>query len=1018
MTSCRPRVFISYSHDSQSHSDKVLEFAFALRSNGIDVELDQFHTDEIVDWPTWCEEKISREHADFVLCICTAKYRDRIEGTVPPEEGKGAYWEGSLLRKELYDTKGNRRIVPVLFHGEPESSILGFLQGWTFCRIRDFALSDSGYEHLLRILTGKASVIKNDLGEIPDLTPRSLPFPPAPPAPSVLVFPTRLRHGAEKLFGRENRLADLDAAWDDGKTHVVTLVAWGGVGKTSLVFDWMAGMARDGWRGPERVFDWSFYSQGTHEQGSASADSFVSEALKFFGDEKMAGSAASPWEKGARLAQLVAQRRTLLVLDGMEPLQYPPGPMSGKLKDGAIEALLKGLAQHNPGLCIVTTREHVADLAPFHGTTAPEWKLEHLSEEAGAALLSRTGVKGTERELRKASEEVKGHALTLTLLGSYLAKAHGGDIRKRSLVKFSEADAKVQGGHAFKVMTAYEKWLAESGEDGQRQLAILRLMGFFDRPADPACLAALRERPAIRKLTERLTALSDADWNLAVAALEEADLVKTSSYEPKKVKGYGEDAKSKSLVGTPLGEAEDFEPARSFRSGGDVLDAHPLVREYFAEQVRHGNPKAWREGHRRLYEHLKASAPYWPEGMEGLQPLYQAVAHGCQAGLYEDALDKVYIDRISRGTEGAQAFHSTKKLGLFGADLGAVACFFERLWTHLSASLSQADQAWLLNEAAVMLRAFGRLNEAVEPMRVSLGMYERREQWVQASICASNLSELELMLGEVSSAVRDAEKSVDFAQRSGDEFWRMVRLTTLCDALHQAGRATEALELFREAEGIQVKRHPEYPLLYSVRGFQYCDLLPTDSERAAWRHSIGSGAGEGPQQDVGAELVARCREVEQRAAQTLKWAEEHLGLLPVALDHLTLGCAPLYHALLAGEPSERAAALQCAREQLEAAVGGIRRAGTAHHLPRGLLSRACLRHVESDVEGAGADLDEAWEIAERGPMRLHMADILLHRARLFRDKDALARAGELVRECGYHRRDAELADAEEAAKGW
>jgi len=835
----------------------------------------------------------------------------------------------------------------------------------------------------------------------------------------VHISPTRLRHGAEKLFGREKELGDLDAAWEDPKTHVVTLVAWGGVGKTSLVVDWMARMARDDWRGAERVFDWSFYSQGTREQGAASADSYVNEALKFFGDEKMAESAASPWEKGARLAQLVAQRRTLLVLDGMEPLQYPPGPMSGKLKDGAIEALLKGLAQQNPGLCIVTTREHVADLAPFHQTTAPEWMLETLSKEAGARLLSLTGVQGTENELREASREVKGHALTLMLLGSYLAKARGGDIRKRALVKLSEASAELQDGHAFRVMTAYEKWLAESGEHGQRQLAILRLMGFFDRPADPPCLAALCEPPAIPELTEPLAELSDVDWNLAVAALEEAGLVIASSYEPKKVKGYGEDAESNSLNWTPLGEPKDFEPPRSFRSGGDVLDAHPLVREHFAEQVRRGNPKAWQEGHRRVYEHLKASVPYWPEGMEGLQPLYQAVAHGCQPGLYEDALDKVYRDRILRGTDGAQAFYSTRKLGLLGADLGAVACFFERPWTRLAASLYEEAQAWLLNEAATRLRALGRLNEAVEPMRVSLEMCVRCEQWIQASSCASNLSDLELTLGEMLAAVHDAEESAAFAERSGNEFQRMLCCATLGGALHQAGGTGKALERFREAEGIQVKREPEYLLLYSVRGFRYSDLLLTDAERAAWQHSIGSGAGERPQQDVRARLVTRCREVEQRAAQTLKWAEKAgLSLLTKALDHLTLGRAALYRALLAGGPSERAAALQCAREQLKAAVEGLRCAGFQDHIPRGLLSRAWLRHVDGDAEGAGADLDEAWQIAERGPMRLHMADILLHRARLFHDKDALARAADLIQQCGYHRRDPELADAQQAALTW
>jgi hypothetical protein len=104
----------------------------------------------------------------------------------------------------------------------------------------------------------------------------------------------------------------LDAAWHDPKTHVVTIVAWGGVGKTALVVDWMARMAADGWRGAERVFDWSFYSQGTKETTAASSDAFVAKALKFFGDSEMAQSAASPWDKGERLARLVAERRTLL----------------------------------------------------------------------------------------------------------------------------------------------------------------------------------------------------------------------------------------------------------------------------------------------------------------------------------------------------------------------------------------------------------------------------------------------------------------------------------------------------------------------------------------------------------------------------------------------------------------------------------------------------------------------------------------------------------------------------------
>jgi hypothetical protein len=47
-------------------------------------------------------------------------------------------------------------------------------------------------------------------------------------------------------------------------------------------------------------------------------------------------------------------------------------------------------------------------------------------------------------------------------------------------------------------------------------------------------------------------------------------------------------------------------------------------------------------------------------------------------------------------------------------------------------------------------------------------------------------------------------------------------------------------------------------------------------------------------------------------------------------------------------------------------------------------------------------------------MPLFQADILLHRARLFRDRDALAQARALIDRHGYHRRDDELRDAEAA----
>jgi hypothetical protein len=123
----------------------------------------------------------------------------------------------------------------------------------------------------------------------------------------------------------------------------VTLVAVGGTGKTALVKHWLARMAADDWRGATGVLGWSFYSQGAREDGGASSDPFIDYGLRWFGDEDP--TRGSPWEKGERLAGYFAATRSLLVLDGMEPLQYPPGvEHPGRVRDPALAALLATLA--------------------------------------------------------------------------------------------------------------------------------------------------------------------------------------------------------------------------------------------------------------------------------------------------------------------------------------------------------------------------------------------------------------------------------------------------------------------------------------------------------------------------------------------------------------------------------------------------------------------------------------------------------------------------------------------------
>src|SRR5262249_170803 len=132
----------------------------------------------------------------------------------------------------------------------------------------------------------------------------------------------------------------------------------------------------------------------------------------------------------------------------------------------------------------------------------------------------------------------------------------------------------------------------------------------------------------------------------------------------------------------------------------------------------------------------------------------------------------------------------------------------------------------------------------------------------------------------------------------------------------------------------------------------------------------------------------------QRAQKTLSWdgIAFQATILSPSLDHLTLGRAALYEAVLS---SGGAFLLKTEHLKLNTsvnpAVDAIRRANRSHCLPRGLLTRAWLRFLtgaRTGAESAQEDLDEAWDIAERGPMKLFMADIHLYRARLFfREKE-------------------------------
>jgi tetratricopeptide (TPR) repeat protein len=418
------------------------------------------------------------------------------------------------------------------------------------------------------------------------------------------------------------------------------------------------------------------------------------------------------------------------------------------------------------------------------------------------------------------------------------------------------------------------------------------------------------------------------------------------------------------------------------------LDCHPLIREYFGKQLQTQHPDAWQQAHARLYDYYKAlPEKELPDTLEEMQPLFSAVAHGCAAGYYQCSLMKIYWPRVQRKEE----FYLTKKLGAFSDELETIRHFFAIPWRVPADTLSDFGKAWLLAVAGFCLRAQGRLREALEPTQTALIARIQQEHWKNAAITASTFSELQLSLGDINAALDSASQSIEFANKSNCWELQMMNLTTIAHALHQSSRIEEAYQQFRTAEVLQKKYQPNYQYLYGLQGFYYCNLLLSQGKDT---------------------------EVLLRARSTQEWVmNAEQDILSAALDELSLSQVYL-------QQCDWSQAGDC----IENAILGLRHYSSVEYALLALLARAALFRHTHDFARARQDLQEVFDIAEPSGMRLFLTDYHLEMARLLvaegweggNSREAadpayhIAEAERLINATGYHRRDQELLDLQQA----
>jgi hypothetical protein len=238
------------------------------------------------------------------------------------------------------------------------------------------------------------------------------------------------------------------------------------------------------------------------------------------------------------------------------------------------------------------------------------------------------------------------------------------------------------------------------------------------------------------------------------------------------------------------------------------LDTHPLVREYFGEQLRGQRTDAWKECNRRLYNYYRTLAPELPDSFREMEPLFLAVICGCNAGLFREALHEVYIPRIQRGN----ASFAATVLGARWPLLSVLVHFFEHgRWgspvetTVEGQSLTAEDQLFILMQAAPYLtatRGLGALEaricyERAESLCHSLGrpllLYTLIGQW-RYTVVSDKLS----------AAMQVAERVYSLAQEQDDPTLKIWGYNTLAATLHFLGDFAAARQF--AMHGVQIWR--------------------------------------------------------------------------------------------------------------------------------------------------------------------------------------------------------------------
>jgi len=520
------------------------------------------------------------------------------------------------------------------------------------------------------------------------------------------------------FVGRRKQLEAMNGAWDSNDVHLVSIISWGGFGKSVLVRQWLEEMDLSSFEPhkPEKVLWWSFYQNN-------SVDAFLDTALSCLANKTEQSQRLYHAEEGFDvLLSSLSESPGILVLDGFEDMQYSQaGDYFGKCKSYQLKNFVRRICEGDcpTCLCVITSRLSITDLVPFNEGAHLSIDLEKspLCAAEARSLLQKHGVKGDDELLDEIVQDHGGHPLALVTVSTLLSNFFGGDGRKAWSMP-SVTIPKSVIGNRFKL------W---------------RTFSWYDS------LLSSRERYVLRAIS---LFRQIAPWKLLVAFVQSGNVIETA--------GSSQGALETELraIAFHLSQLQLIK----IDTDSDTCFMHPLWRAFFEFS---SDEKAAIGHHKMLFEILQAAVAHQPNTLQQMWPLIEAVYHGCKCGETRESL-RVFRERIER-----KAGYLTKNLAAWETKVDLCSMFFSN--KHFSGQCLLDDleeQSHLLNAAGfaymnlgLPVKAIPLYDRAAETCRT--GSLQGDEGQVQR-----NRADAFLRLGRLSNALHAAQKALELDRSS------------------------------------------------------------------------------------------------------------------------------------------------------------------------------------------------------------------------------------------------------------